>query len=1292
MKCKRKSNVTFYYSLITLGFSLLPIPVKAEQVSQKVLEPDVEPISEPIQLTTIPKKNLESQKLTEKLPISALKSSSLGSQELLANLQPSSYEQKHLLKNQENSLPPFSSPSVITSQLEDLEIAQTPTNIVIPTAGSQSPATLPQAQPTNSTNSVLAPNEVRILTPQTSTTGLYSTNLKIQYNPQSQIQIQVNENPLDSNTVTQKELDSANNLMTQVWYNIPLKKGKNTLVVRANNGSPAIVQLTVKDAPIQIEISPVGNPRIPADGRSLVTLAGKITNEQGEILPLNTIITLTASAGKFAGVDQDKDQPGFQVIAKDGQFAAQLQSTIQAQKVLVRAAIEPKGVEERNAETQIQRRNLLETEGKNPQLPIPDSLAVIQDIQTYTEIEFITYLRPSLVSGVVDFRIGHRGTNFWGSRSDFLNPDTLGKGTQLNLNGAVFGTGKLGDWLFTGAYNSSRPLNETCDRTTRLFRDLQFCEQNYPVYGDSSTVDYLTPSIDSVYLRFERASRVPGAEPDYIMWGDYNTPELARSSQLFTATTRGLHGFKGNYSLGNLQITALYSKDVQGFQRDTIAPNGTSGYYFLSRRLLLAGSENVFLETEEINRPGTVVERKPLNRGFDYEIDYDRGTLMFRRPILATTFDPFGTTLVRRIVATYQYEGNGADNTSIYAGRLQYNFSQGFNNQSLIGATYLREDQGLQDFELYGADLRLPLGKQGQILAEYGHSRHNSLFLGDVSGSAYRIEVSGNLSPSIQGQAFYRSVDENFANNATISFTPGQTRYGSAIAAQLSPDTSLRASYDHETNFGIAPAIRTEFFDLFNPQPEPRPGSRVDNDLTSLRLGLLQKFGAAQLSVDYVNRSREDRVNKVFEGNASQIVSQLTVPIQDNLAFRAQNELNLNRSDPLYPNRTTLGLDWAVYPGVTVRLAHQFFEGGLFKANSITSLETISEYHLDENTSITSRYGLIGGYNGVTGQGAIGLNHRWVISPGLRVNLGYERIASDLLNPTAAGTPFAQPYAVGQSAASLGLLSGESYSVGVEYTNDPNFQASARVEKHTGSGNNNTVITAAAAGKLSPSLTGLFRYEQANFANQLIQGLGDSATLKLGLAYRNPTNDRFNGLLRYEYRLNPSTIPETLLLGSGTGSNEHLLALEGIYAPNWRWEFYGKYAMRYSTTHLAENFSNSSMVSFMQLRTTYRLNYQMDLGAEVRWITQPDVNYQETGLAIDTGYYLTPDLRAYIGYSFGSVDDRDFTGYRSHGGLYLGVTLKVNELFNGFGRQKPLPSQPQESDQPKIQANREVKD
>jgi hypothetical protein len=67
------------------------------------------------------------------------------------------------------------------------------------------------------------------------------------------------------------------------------------------------------------------------------------------------------------------------------------------------------------------------------------------------------------------------------------------------------------------------------------------------------------------------------------------------------------------------------------------------------------------------------------------------------------------------------------------------------NAQSWIGATYLREDQGTRDFELYGTDFLVPLGENGQLIGEYAHSSNNSLFLGNVSGSAYRLEALVNI-------------------------------------------------------------------------------------------------------------------------------------------------------------------------------------------------------------------------------------------------------------------------------------------------------------------------------------------------------------------------------------------------------------------------------------------------------------------------------------------------------------------------------------------------------------------
>jgi hypothetical protein len=1114
------------------------------------------------------------------------------------------------------------------------EVAPTFSKSGSPTViASTPPAGTPSVAPSPAAASPAAAEAVQILSPTPQTVlDVPAATVVVQYPQGSQLDLRVNGVAVPADLIGRTETDAKTQRVTQTWFGVSLQEGTNTLTAQTQQngqtGPLATVKVQVRGDVKKLTVS-TQESRIPADGKSTATVQGQLVDEQGNRSNRDGIVTLTSTAGEFIGADEDRDRPGFQVKARQGQFTANLRSGLEAKTVTIRATTDK--------------------------------------LEAFTQVAFETSLRPSIATGVIDLRIGKRGTDFYQGFKEFL-PIDGDYGTQFDLRAAAFATGRVGDWLFTGAFNNSRPLNQTCDGTSRLFRDQQGCDNTYPVYGDSSQSTVITPSIDSVYLRLERNSPVAGAGIDYAMWGDYNTEEFATESQQFTSITRQLHGFKANYNLGNLQMSAFYGNNVQGFQRDTLLPDGTSGFYFLSRRLLLEGSENVFLETEELNRPGTVIARKSLSRGPDYEIDYDRGTLLFRQPVLRTDIGKEGETLVRRIVVTYQYDTPGSNN-NIYGGRVRYHLSRGLNQQSWIGATYLQENQGNRDFSIYGADAYISLGPKAHLITEYARSSNDSESLGTVTGSAYRLELAGEIAKGIQGEAYYRQADTGFANNATLSFVPGQTRYGAQVTAKVSPQTNLRLRYDHERNQGIAPRVLTNLDDLLTPRTEALPGEAVDNSLTTISAGIQQRLGAADLTVDWLHRSREDRLNTGLNTTSDQLRSRLTLPLTKTLTFLAQNELTLSpQVDAVYSDRTLLGLNWQAMPGVNVQLAQQFFTRGQYAGQAITSLNVLGDYKLGPDTTLKGRYSILGGADGMTMQGALGINQGIRLAPGLKLDLAYERVFGGFQSRTATETQFTAPFATGQSASALGLESGNNYSVGLEYTGSPDFKASARYEHRESSSGKNTVISATAAGKLSPSLTALLRYQQASTANQGLSGLGTTANLKVGLAYRDPVDDRFNALLRYEYRKNPNTIPDTILFGSGTGSNVHLFGLEAIYAPNWQWEFYGKFALRHSTSYLANDLVGTSTATLAQVRATYRFGQRWDLVGETRWINQSGGS-SETGLALEAGYYLTPNLRLSGGYSFGRAHDNDF-GSRSAGGFYGGITLKVNELFNGFGLQK----------------------
>ena len=822
--------------------------------------------------------------------------------------------------------------------------------------------------------------------------------------------------------------------------------------------------------------------------------------------------------------------------------------------------------------------------------------------------------------------------------------------------------GAVGGALVSGAYNSDHGLNETANGAQSLGRDTQPQDQRYLVYGDSSESEAQAQSQDHLFLRVER-------DNNYALWGDYGTSEFTGQSQQFTALTREFHAFKSNVNVGRWQATTFYGTNVQGFQRDTVLADGTSGYYFLSHRPLVYGSENVVVELDDLTHPGEPVSVTPVERGTDYEIDYDRGTLLFHQALSRTDVGLDGRVLTRRIVATYQYDTGGAG-ADVYGGRVQMHLGSAATGAGVFGATFIRQNQGVRSFNLYGADTLIPLGHGGTLIAEYARSENGSELMGPVNGSAYRVEAQGRVG-KLQARAYVRSVGTGFANDATTSFVPGQTRYGAQAAMPVGDKTHLRAQIDRQIDKSIEPTIADTLAGQLQPGATAIPGSPLDNSLTTVSAGVEQQVGKADLSVDFIGRHRMDNINPAtLSGDSSEIETRFALPLPPRVTLLAQSDVTLSKNpDAVEPDRSLVGISYSVAPGIDVRLNQQFFGRGQFQGRSTTNLDTIVQRPWGGG-DFSERFSIAGGANGVSLQQSLGLGRRWTVAPGLRVSVGYERVGGTFLGRTQAGPQFSQTYAPGQSAASLGFNGSQSESAGLDYTRPEDFKASLRVDNRTSEGGRNIVISGGMAGKINRALTSLLDYEQAQATNPGLESLGRSVTLRLGLAYRDPLSDRWNALMRYEYRLNPATTPDTILVGSGTGSRDQTVALEGIYAPEWQWEFYGKLAVRDSTSYLADDYVGSSRLTLAQARATYRFRSNMDLLAEARWISEPAAGYASHAAHLELGYYATSNLRVGVGYSFGRLDDRDFNGSLWDGGFMLGVTAKVDQLFGGFGVQR----------------------
>jgi hypothetical protein len=389
------------------------------------------------------------------------------------------------------------------AQLGAIALGSAPAK-ALPTQGAEAlPAQGAQAAQENKAQpqerpATLESSGLQILSPQPDQVlDVPSASITVRYPLGETLELQVNGSPVPASAIGRTETDNERNQVTQTFVGVALHDGNNTLTVKAG-GQTKTLTLQVRGIPKSVEIKSA-QTRIPADGRSLATINGALKDEQGNRSNREALVTLVTNAGDLVGTDAALDQPGFQVKAVSGQFSVQLKSGLEAKQVTVKA--------------------------------------IAGELQGFTELNFETDLRPSVATGVIDLRLGKRGTDYFGSLRDWL-PVDRDNSTRLDVRAAAFATGRVGNWLLTGAFNSTRTLNETCDSAGRLFRDTQACEQTYPVYGDSSQSYNLAPSKDSLYLRLERTSPVANAGTDYVMWGDYSTEEFARPSQQFTATSR----------------------------------------------------------------------------------------------------------------------------------------------------------------------------------------------------------------------------------------------------------------------------------------------------------------------------------------------------------------------------------------------------------------------------------------------------------------------------------------------------------------------------------------------------------------------------------------------------------------------------------------------------------------------------------------------------------------------------------------------------------------------------------
>ena len=206
------------------------------------------------------------------------------------------------------------------------------------------------------------------------------------------------------------------------------------------------------------------------------------------------------------------------------------------------------------------------------------------------------------------------------------------------------------------------------------------------------------------------------------------------------------------------EASGFISQTNQGFVREEIQGDGTSGLYRLSNQQLVLNSESLTLIVRSRYRSENILTTTNLTRDIDYVIDYSDGTIYFKGPI-ASTDDAFNP---QYIVAEYEVD-NGDNLGYIAGGRAGVKL---LDNKVRAGVTSISQNQSGDDRHLRAVDAKVQLGDT-EIRAELAQSEEVISGNGDTA-NAHLIEVS-HRDEHFDAKAYVRQQEDNFGLDQTSS-------------------------------------------------------------------------------------------------------------------------------------------------------------------------------------------------------------------------------------------------------------------------------------------------------------------------------------------------------------------------------------------------------------------------------------------------------------------------------------------------------------------------------------------
>jgi uncharacterized repeat protein (TIGR01451 family) len=982
-----------------------------------------------------------------------------------------------------------------------------------------------------------------------------STKVAIKHVMGKAVQLTLNNAPVSQLNFASRETYSANKSAVSTWSGVDLKEGANYFVasiVDVDDNVTERIEFTLhySGSPTQVEFIKDETTAV-ADGVNAPVIAVRMKDRDGYNVRNGLQGEFTVDA-PYVALDPNKDnvqinrrdyKPNYE-INNDGIAYITLEPTTQAGEAVIRFPL-ANGQEE--------------------------------EIRVWLKPQNREWMLIALGEGTIGYNdiSGHVGNaNNHDVDDKFYTDGRL----------ALFAKGQIaGEWLITAAYDSAKG-------DTTPFEKLLDPNKYYTLYGDNSQQKLDASMEGKLYVRVEK-------ERFYTVFGDYST-DLSKTE--LSTYLRKFHGIQSVFQGDTVSFSAFVTESTQGFSRDEIQGDGTSGLYNLSKRNIIANSETITIQVRDRLRSEVVIEETELSKDSDYSIDYIDGSLFFKNQIHSTDnkFNPI------YIIVRYETQNDSNSNDITYGGRAAVHV---LDARLEVGVSVISEELGQDNKTLNGVDAHFKITDALEVKAEA--ARSEQVTNGNrVSANAQLLGINYR-SEQLQVKAYARKEEAGFGIE--------QLNKGEANTEKLGVETTYYFTAQQYINTLISDQNTLNSF------------ARQ----TLLEAKLNQAYEGGRFHVG-------TRVNETISAtNDTASTQQLLVGhsfsiFNGKLVFNTDAEINVKTQEDTY-DLARLGLDYRFNDQLTL---YSIFETGFESEapqRTVLGLRATPWQGVQISNSVEEQQNK----DGVRLFAVHGLNQEVNIDDNWSVSFGFDQ-AQDLQNSI-----------VDENNAAATQDDFYAVSSGWGYRS-PTWQWTNRIEYRESSNSNKW-----------NALSGLFRPVSQGLAMGIngeyrLDNTNDNKTTFYQVEFNIGLRPLDNGIAW----LNQSKYIEEKQ--SGTNNDLVSRRLLNNTHVNKRWnktQLSAQYGLKYVDENI-DGTQYSGVIDLIGMQMRHHITLKWDWGLHAQRLFDYELKDSRHSLGASIGVTPQPNTWVSLGYNFSGFSDKDFdgAGYSAHG-IYLKLRIKADQ-------------------------------